>query len=307
MFNRREVLTGAGAAILGLAASPTPSAGAAGAKAKKRHILMFTKSSGYEHSAITREGDKLSFAERTVTDLGAKHDFDVTCTKDGGVFTPDNIAKYDAFFFYTTGDLTKVGEHGNPPMTPEGKAAFLEAIRKGKGFIGTHSASDSFHAEPDASDTPNRYAIHGGKADPYIRMLGGEFIKHGPQQVAKMRVTDTGFPGCKDLRDSFDLNEEWYSLKDFSHDLHVLLVQETAGMKGNCYQRAPFPATWARMHGKGRVFYTSMGHREDVWTNPIFQGILLGGIAWATGNAKADVSPNIESVAPGYAEIPPMG
>jgi type 1 glutamine amidotransferase len=94
------------------------------------------------------------------------------------------------------------------------------------------------------------------------------------------------------------LHEEWYSLKDFRHDLHVLLVQETAGMQGADYQRPPYPATWARHHGKGRVFYTSMGHREDVWTNPAFQQILLGGIGWATGSLKTAVKPNIEAVAP---------
>ena len=49
---------------------------------------------------------------------------------------------------------------------------------------------------------------------------------------------------------------------------------------------------------RGRVFYTSMGHREDVWTNPTFQQIALGGIAWALGNVEADVTPNIATVTP---------
>src|SRR4029434_5543325 len=93
--------------------------------------------------------------------------------------------------------------------------------------------------------------------------------------------------------------EEWYSLKDFPDDLHVLLVQETASMEGAMYQRPAYPATWVRPHGKGRVFYTSMGHREDVWTNPNFQQILVGGIRWALGDAKADITPNIKTVTPG--------
>ena len=70
-------------------------------------------------------------------------------------------------------------------------------------------------------------------------------------------------------------------------------------MEGPMYQRPPYPATWARKHGQGRVFYTSMGHREDVWTNPIFQDVLTGGVAWALGDVKADVTPNLEQVAPG--------
>jgi type 1 glutamine amidotransferase len=69
-------------------------------------------------------------------------------------------------------------------------------------------------------------------------------------------------------------------------------------MKGPMYQRPPFPATWARKHGKGRVFFTSLGHREDVWESKEFQSILIGGILWALGRAEADISPNLRIVAP---------
>ena len=96
----------------------------------------------------------------------------------------------------------------------------------------------------------------------------------------------------------FAPNEEWYALKNFASNLHVLLVQDTEGMKGEMYHRAPYPATWARSYGKGRVFYTNMGHRQDVWTNPVFQEVLVGGIDWAVGNVKADVTPNISKAAP---------
>jgi type 1 glutamine amidotransferase len=306
-MNRREFLlkTG-GAAVAGLGLSAFPTAWAADRGAPKRKILMFTKSSGYEHSAIKRKDGKLGFAEQLLTDLGTQHGFEVTCTKDGSVFTPENIAGYDAFFFYTTGDLTTAGTDKNPPMSKEGKAAFLEAIHNGKGFLGTHSATDTFHTLPDPEDRSNRYVLHGDASDPYLKMIGAEFIKHDKQQKSKMRVVDPKFPGFEGTQD-FELMEEWYSFKDFVPNLHVLLVQDTQGMEGAVYQRPPFPATWARRHGKGRVFYTSMGHREDVWTNPIFQSILLGGISWAVGNVKADVTPNLESAAPGYKTIPPQG
>src|SRR5438045_8049555 len=100
--------------------------------------------------------------------------------------------------------------------------------------------------------------------------------------------------------------DEWYSLTDFSRDLHVLLVQEPEGMTGIPSRRPPYPSTWARMHGKGRVFYTSMGHREDVWTNPLLQEILLGGLSWANGDAEADVAPNIEKITPDCWTLPPV-
>ena len=75
-------------------------------------------------------------------------------------------------------------------------------------------------------------------------------------------------------------------------------------MTGKEYERPPFPNTWARLEGKGRIWYTSMGHREDVWTNPIFRKVLKGGIDWACGDAIAEVPPNLESVAPGWATNP---
>jgi type 1 glutamine amidotransferase len=304
-MKRRDLLARAGLAAAGLGLGAFPNGWAHAGEKPRRRILFFTKSSGFEHSVIKRVDGKLGHAERILTELGAQHGFDVTCTKDGGVFTAANLAQYDAFFFYTTGDLTQPGTDKNPPMTPEGKAAFLEAVRNGKGFLGSHSATDTFHTQPDPPDRSNRFINHGDAVDPYIAMIGGEFIKHGPQQVARNTVADPKFPGFKDAAAHFSLMEEWYSIKDFRKDLHVLLVQETAGMNGSDYQRPPFPATWARMHGRGRVFYTSMGHREDVWTNPLFQSILLGGISWAVGNVKADVTPNIEKVTPQAWVLPP--
>jgi type 1 glutamine amidotransferase len=144
--------------------------------------------------------------------------------------------------------------------------------------------------------------------DPYIAMIGGEFIVHGSEQEAGMHVADSKFPGLKGVED-FKLKEEWYALKNFAPDLHVILVQQTKGMKteggGNpAYVRPDFPATWARKHEKGRVFYTSMGHREDVWKNDVFQNLLMGGLAWALGNVDTDVSPNLEKAAPHAGELP---
>ncbi len=69
-------------------------------------------------------------------------------------------------------------------------------------------------------------------------------------------------------------------------------------MKGEWYQRPPYPSTWARMHEQGRVFYTALGHREDVWTNELFQQIVLGGLSWILKEIDADVTPNIEKVTP---------
>lgn len=279
-------------------------------KAETKKILFFSKSAGFEHDMIKQKNGQPSKAQKILEELGKKNDIEFTFTKDGSVFTPENIAKYDAFFFYTTGDLTEVGTDGNPPMSKAGKAAFLDAIAHGKGFIGTHSAADTFHSPGGKEHGPARYKNDGDKADPYIKMLGGEFIIHGSQQRAHQICVDKSFPGMSAVPDDFGPLEEWYSLKNFAPNLHVLLVQDTSKMNkdgGNkhAYDRPNYPSTWAHMYHDGRVFYTSMGHRDDVWTNPVFQQVLIGGMNWALHRVDADVTPNIKEVTPEANVLPP--
>lgn len=267
-------------------------------------VLFFTKSSGFEHDAIklSLKDGRPGFAYPVIEDIARQNGFDVVVSKDGSLFTPEYLARFDAFLFYTSGDLTMAKSDprgdGMPPMTPAGKAALLAAVEGGKGFVGLHSASDSFHTAGRNAHVPERFLDDGPNADPYIKMIGGEFIRHGKQQVARLTVVDRKFPGIDAVPDGCELMEEWYSLKNFPRDLHVLLVQETAGMAGAEYERAPYPNTWARRHGKGRVFYTALGHREDVWTNPVFQAVLAGALEWALGRVEADVMPNLERVTP---------
>ncbi len=300
--------TGAAAIGLGLTRWPFAIAAETG---RPRKVLFFSKSSNFEHAVIKRRDGQPSFVEKILAELGPKQGIEFTFSKDGSLFTPEYLAQFDAYIFYTSGDLLAAGKDGNPPMTAAGKAALLDAIKNGKGFVGTHSATDTFHTgETTETDTNRprtwRYRNVGDQADPYVRMIGAEFIIHSVQQTSKMAVADPKFPGLAKCAPSFEVMDEWYSLTDFSKDLHVLLVQETAGMTGLPYQRPPYPATWARQHGQGRVFYTSMGHLENIWTNPVFQEILFGGLAWATGKVEADVTPNIQKVTPHCWQLPPM-
>lgn len=288
---RRQVLKALAATAL------APSLVRAAQAPKTRRVLFFTKSTTFEHPVVKRKGEELGHAEKILIELGKKNGYEVTATKDGGIFDK-SLAEYDAFFFFTTGDLTGKASDGSPPMSPAGKAALLEAVKSGKGFLGSHCASDTFHSAGKAFEAqPN--------PDPYIAMLGGEFIRHGEQQKARAVVTDKSFPGLKASGEALEVLEEWYSLKNFAPDIHVLQVLETKGMRNPDYQRPPFPVTWARRHGKGRVWYTALGHREDVWTNPAFHELVLGGLSWATGQSEADTTPNLEKVAPGAGTIPP--
>jgi uncharacterized protein len=289
-LNRRQMLFATGAALIGGTAwKPSLAADKGGPK----KVLFFTKSSGFQHSVIARKDGKLGLAERILTEIGKEHGFEVVASKDGRLFDPDKIGEWDAFAFETTGDLTTPGTHKDgEPMSADGKKAFLDAIRGGKGFVGMHCATDTFHSPK-------------GSLDPYIEMIGGEFIRHGDQQMSRIDVADPGFPGAGSFGRSFEIKDEWYALKNFQDDLHVIMVQNTKDMEktkgGNIvYDRPNFPETWARMHGKGRVFYTSMGHREDVWENPLYQGLLIGALGWATGKIETSVEPNVATATPGY-------
>jgi uncharacterized protein len=276
--------------------------------AAKKSVLVFTKSSGFEHAVVKRTGNQLGIAENVVTELGKKNGFDVNCSKDGRIFDSKEFHAYNATFFFTTGDLTQSGTDGNPPMSPGGKAVLLSAIEQGLGFVGCHAASDTFHTQPDPADLSNRYVAHGADSDPYLRMLGGEFIIHGGHprlQTADIIISDPWFPGLAGVQSPVALNEEWYSLKDFAPDLHVILTVDTKTLHDKCYERRPYPVTWARMQGKGRVFYTAIGDRPENWENSFFLNLLAGGIRWSLGDVAASVAPNLAAAAPGFADIPP--
>lgn len=290
--SRRQILRAAGAALLGPSLIGALGAGPAARRAPKK-ILYFTKSSGFPHSVVTRKGDAPAYSEAIMTRLGQEHGFEVVASKDGSLFEPDQIGQWDAFAFMTTGDLTKTGTDGRTPISPAGLKAFFEAIEGGKGFLGFHCATDTF----------GKHRGMGG-ADPYIRMIGGQFAGHGAQQKATIAIADPAFPGASGFGSgSFELTDEWYGQQDLADDLHVILTQRTEGMKGKDYERGDYPETWARMQGKGRVFYSSMGHREDVWDNPKFQGLVLGGLMWATGQVDIDVTPNVAQVTPDYKQV----
>ena len=280
----------------------------------KKKLLYFTKSSGFIHDSAKRIApDQLAFSEKLMQDWAPKHGYDIVISKDGSLFSdPAQVASFDVLVFNTSGRLTDVPkppadpkkdparavENSFPPMTEEGKENLLKAVAAGKGFVGIHSANDTFHSPgPGNETTPYK------ERDPFIRMLGSEFIVHGAQQSSKMIVTSPSFPGLDGVKD-FTWNEEWYAAKNFARNLHVILLQDTEGMQGWMYQRADFPATYARMHQKGRVFYTSLGHREDVWTNPLMEKILFGGIDWAAGKVDFDLKPNIQEAASGANELP---
>ncbi len=283
-MKRRQLLQSLGAALLGW---PLAVQYASAEPKALRKLLFFSRSALFEHPVIRREKGRLSFAEKALIKMASQIGCTIDCTKDGRVFERD-LDAYEAVVSCTCGKPehllkpTKAdGQDGNQPLSETGWKNLDAAVRGGKPFVALH---------------PGLWLLPGAS--------GADCLGHGSQQVARIKVVSPRFPGAEKLGESFSLLEEWFSLMHFARDLHVILVQDCTGMSKKaaadrrCYDRPPFPCTWARMYGKGRVFYTSLGHREDVWSSKIFEQIVLGGLSWALGRFQADITPNIDQVAP---------
>jgi uncharacterized protein len=101
---------------------------------EQRRLLFFHRSAGFQHSVIEEKDGMPSYAETVLQPICRKNNWELVSTKNGEIFTSENIAMFDAFLFYTTGDLTASSSaDGSKPMSKEGKKAFLDAIRSGKG------------------------------------------------------------------------------------------------------------------------------------------------------------------------------
>ncbi len=189
----------------------------------------------------------------------------------------ESLRKFDAVIFAnTTGDL---------PI-PD-RDAFLQWVKDGHGFIGIHSASDTYHG-----------------FRPYLDMLGAEFETHGAQVRVDAINQDMQCAACKHLGEKFGVFDEIYIFKNFDRSrVHGLLMLDA---HPNNRKPGDYPVAWKKDFGKGRVFYTSLGHREDVWDDDTpaeferknskevalaYQQHILGGIQWALGPENRDAKP----------------
>lgn len=245
-----------------------------------RRLLFLTKSSGFEHSVIHREGDRLSHTERIMVELGTIHGFEVVCTKDASLINAENLKKFDTVMFYTTGDLTTPGDRDKgAPMTEKNRQELLDWVRAGGGFFGSHTVTDTFR-----------------DWRPFKEMSGGEFATHGAQQYTTLRVVDPKFPAMVGMPIEFKFVDEYYVNRNvnLAKNMRVLIMLDTEGMKGDMYRIPPYPITWCSNYGKGRVFVSALGHREDVWEMPMFQGMVVKALEWTFGDVPGDASPNYQ-------------
>lgn len=259
----------------------------------KLRVLYLTKSSGFEHSVVKREGDQPAYSERIMSEIVRKMGGTLTITKDASQINAENLRNLDVVIFYTSGDLTDPGTDQQPVIGPNGVSDLLAWIEGGGGFIGFHSANDSFHS-PE------------GSVSSYIEMLGGEFKTHGPQFEGILRVVSPDHPAIAHLPDGWSLQDEWYLFVNLNKEkMHILALLDPgeAGRKIDLYNIPSYPIIWCRTYGKGRTLYNALGHREDVWDSSIFQQVVADNIKWARGGGAAAADPNYALVAP--AEIEP--
>jgi len=261
---------------------------------KQAKVLYFTRSQGFEHDPVKLRGDGTTISGRGLKAYFADKAIELIETQDGGVFDGD-LGQYDAFIFYTSGNLLDAQGSKNDkakPMTAEGLRKMIAAVRAGKGFVGIHAATDS------------HCGINEEGGDIYTNLIGARFLGHGPQQFATATVVEpAAFPFLKESGKRFTTWEEWYGMRTYSKDLHVLLIQETAGMEGKDYARPPYPATWIRKEGQGRVAYSSFGHQNEYFRNMDNVRRIGELVEWAVGRFEVDTTPNIDNVTPGANQV----
>jgi uncharacterized protein len=208
---------------------------------------MLTATAGFRHDSITTARDVLPA-------LGAANRFDVTATEDLSNFTAANLANYDVVMFaMTSGEL---------PLATGQKAALLEFVSGGKGFIGFHSATDTLYEWTD-----------------YDRLVGAHLVDHPWTQSARVIVEDAAHPAAG-VRDSFSIEEEFYVFRSNPRGRVQVLMRldpVSVGASGD------YPLVWAQSFGSGRSYYNALGHFPSTWRDTRFHAQIVAAIKWAAG------------------------
>jgi type 1 glutamine amidotransferase len=234
-------------------------------------VLFFSNPMSSDNDVIRRPApDVLSIAERHFADI-AKGRFEVTITQDGAEVRREKLARYQAVVFFTA---------INPPGVD--KDGLIEWVKEGGAFIGIHS-------------TANTYQGHA----PFGEMLGAYYdrrpwrTREHPQTKVRIKVEDRTHPATRHLGESFEIADDIYQFKRFDPARVKLLLSldpSSLDLENPKVNREDehLPVAWARLHGKGRVFYTALGDWEETWKDPRYRTHLVEGIRWAMGRDGAE-------------------
>jgi type 1 glutamine amidotransferase len=286
---RTLILLSASICVVFLALQPAARTQAPSAPKK---LLFLTHAALYKHPSLEP-------AEAAVTAWGRTAGFDVTTLQgfrqasqslDLSFLTPEYLAGYDGLMLMTNGNL---------PLTDAQKGAIVKFVRDGKALVGVHCAALTLYDYPEFGEVLGGY---------YLRsIVPTEMIAAG--RVGVLKVEDQSHPATRMLGTTWPLNEEFYEfgrsvwdasrptenlsqvgrlriLMPFTRDrVHVLLSLDTDRTDLSGIPNLPkgdYPQAWTRTFGRGRTFYTALGHREDIWQHDaVFRAHVVGGIRWA--------------------------
>lgn len=230
---------------------------------KNKQVLVFTKNGkGYVH-------DNIASSIAAIQKLGKDYKFTVDTTTNSALFTDDNLRKYDVIIFSNT--------NNDVFDTEAQKVAFMRYIQAGGSFMGIHSASG----------TERNWKW-------FKLMLGATFLRHPPFQPFPVYVLDHTHPATKNLPAKWETKDECYLFKEFNPAIKVLLVTDITNIKeaesstntkpdvfGNRY-----PSAWCHEFDGGKVWYSSLGHAKEDYSNPVYLNHFIEGLKWVTDKAK---------------------
>lgn len=240
---------------------------------RRKQLLAIGEQKGYRHEAVSHA---LATIERVGHESGL---WDTTIRTDTEAlskkkleYNAKNLNDFDAVLCFTGGELE---------MDAQQKSDFLSFVHDdGKGFVGVHSATITFTQWPE-----------------YGEMIGGYFDEHPWGTFdAPILVEDPRFPGMQQWPRAFVLRDEVYQIKNYARDkVRVLMRLDPTklDLKNKNVHRTDgdFAVTWAKTYGKGRVFYSSLGHVPENWDDPRLQKMYSEAIQWALGLTNADATP----------------
>ena len=253
--------------------------------ARKRLLAWADVRNGYQHDSIShavatierlgRESGAYDTFIRTDSQLITKHPITFpsgTGIATGEQFNVRNLDDFDAIFFFGVREID---------LSAEQRADLLAFVMDdGKGFVAAHSAATAFFSWPDFGE-----------------MLGGRFDEH-PWGVADgtVIVDDPAFPAMRHLPRARVFHDELYQIKDFSRDkIRVLAHLDASKLdltRPLVHRKdGDFPAAWAKTYGKGRVFYSILGHEAEDWDNPALSQMYFEAIRWALRLVEGDATP----------------
>jgi len=240
--------------LAGCATRSSPSAGFS--------VLVFSKTLMFRHASITN-------GIAAIEKLGMENGFFVEATEDASWFTPTNLARYKAVIFLSTsGDI----------LNDEQQRAFREFIERGGGLVGIHAAV--------AGDV----ATEGGWPW-YGETLCAHFTNHSAIVAAAIDVEDALNPSTSFLPRRWVRTDEWYNfITSPRGKVRVLASLDETTYEGGT-MGGDHPVVWCKQLGRGRVWYTALGHTEASFTEPLFVRHLLGGIKVAAGSKPANFNP----------------